>query len=102
MLIGGEPLTAGYEGWLRRDERGFLMTGPDLLEEHDGQKWWPLERAPMLLESSQPGMFVAGDVRRGSVKRVASAVGEGAMAVQIVHRFLATSAPEQDGARSRS
>jgi thioredoxin reductase (NADPH) len=91
VLIGGEPLTAGVEGWLRRDERGFLMTGPDLLREDGDRVWWPLERPPMLLESSEPGIFVAGDVRHGSVKRVASAVGEGAMAVQLVHRFLAGS-----------
>jgi thioredoxin reductase (NADPH) len=90
VLIGGEPLTGGYEGWLRRDERGFLVTGQDLLDGDASRSWWPLERAPMPLESSQPGMFVAGDVRHGSVKRVASAVGEGAMAVQLVHRFLAT------------
>jgi thioredoxin reductase (NADPH) len=91
VLIGGEPLTAGVEGWLRRDERGFLMTGPDLLREDGDRVWWPLQRPPMLLESSEPGIFVAGDVRHGSVKRVASAVGEGAMAVQLVHRFLAGS-----------
>jgi thioredoxin reductase (NADPH) len=91
VLIGGEPLTAGVEGWLRRDERGFLMTGPDLLQADADGVWWPLERPPMLLESSEPGIFVAGDVRHGSVKRVASAVGEGAMAVQLVHRFLAGS-----------
>jgi thioredoxin reductase (NADPH) len=91
VLIGGEPLTAGVEGWLRRDERGFLMSGPDLLRADADRVWWPLERPPMLLESSEPGIFVAGDVRHGSVKRVASAVGEGAMAVQLVHRFLAGS-----------
>jgi thioredoxin reductase (NADPH) len=90
VLIGGEPLTGGYEGWLRRDERGFLVTGPDLFDGSSGRDWWPLERAPLPLESSQPGMFVAGDVRHGSVKRVASAVGEGAMAVQLVHRYLST------------
>jgi thioredoxin reductase (NADPH) len=89
VLIGGEPLTGGVEGWLRRDERGFLVTGADLLAEIAAEPGWPLERAPMPLESSEPGVFVAGDVRHGSVKRVASAVGEGAMAVQLVHRFLA-------------
>ncbi len=90
VLIGGEPLTAGYEGWLLRDEDGFLVTGPALFDAGGDRRWWPLERAPMYLESSQPGMFVAGDVRAGSVKRVASAVGDGAMAAQLVHDFLAT------------
>jgi thioredoxin reductase (NADPH) len=87
IMIGGEPLTAGVEGWLRRDRRGFLMTGPDLHQDGTGD-WWPLARPPLPLESSEPGVFVAGDVRHGSVKRVASAVGEGAMAVALVHRYL--------------
>jgi thioredoxin reductase (NADPH) len=88
VMIGGRPMTAGVEGWLRRDEHGFLVTGADLLT--DGKEPpWPLARAPLFLESSQPGLFVAGDVRHGSIKRVASAVGEGAMAVALVHRYLA-------------
>ena len=90
ILIGGDPLTQVVEGWLRRDERGYLMTGADLLAGTDRRRWWPLERDPMPLESSEPGAFVAGDLRHGSVKRVASAVGEGAMAIQLVHRYLAT------------
>jgi thioredoxin reductase len=94
-LIGGQPLTAGVEGWLRRDEHGFLMTGPDLLEDGRRGRWWPLERDPLFLESSEPGVFVAGDVRHGSIKRVASAVGEGAMAIALTHRFL--SAPQHAG-----
>jgi len=90
VLIGGEPLTGGVEGWLRRDDRGFLVTGADLLgDSASAEPRWELQRPPMLLESSEPGVFVAGDVRHGSVKRVASAVGEGAMAVQLVHRHLA-------------
>ena len=88
VLIGGQPLTAGVEGWLRRDDRGYLMTGPDL--HRDSQtEWWPLDRDPLPLESSQPGVFVAGDVRYGSIKRVASAVGEGAMAIALLHTYLA-------------
>jgi thioredoxin reductase (NADPH) len=87
VLIGGEPLTAGVEGWLRRDEQGFLMTGPDLHRDADA-RWWPLARDPLFLESSQPGVFVAGDVRHGSIKRVASAVGEGATAISLVHTYL--------------
>jgi thioredoxin reductase (NADPH) len=88
ILIGGVPLTGGVEGWLRRDDHGFLATGPDLLVEGGRGRAWPLERDPLYLESSAPGVFVAGDVRQGSIKRVASAVGEGAMAVQLVHRHL--------------
>jgi thioredoxin reductase (NADPH) len=87
ILIGGEPTSSCARGWLRRDEHGFLLTGADLLEAGDGS--WPLERDPFFLESSQPGVFFAGDVRHGSVKRVASAVGEGAMAAQLVHRYFA-------------
>jgi thioredoxin reductase (NADPH) len=87
IVIGGEPLTAGVAGWLRRDEDGFLMTGPDLFQGSNGD-WWPLPRPPLPLESSEPGVFVAGDVRHGSVKRVASAVGEGAMAIALVHAYL--------------
>jgi len=95
ILIGGQPLTAGVEGWLRRDERGFLMTGPDVLDGGQRGRWWPLERDPMFLEASEPGIFVAGDVRHGSIKRVASAVGEGAMAIALIHRFLV--APDEEG-----
>jgi thioredoxin reductase (NADPH) len=89
VMIGGRPMTAGVEGWLRRDEHGFLVTGPDLLRDGE-QPGWPLARAPLFLESSQPGLFVAGDVRHGSIKRVASAVGEGAMAVALIHQYLST------------
>ena len=86
-MIGGAPLTAGISDWLRTDERGYFMTGPDLRADAD-RSWWPLARDPLFLESSQPGVFVAGDVRHGSIKRVASAVGEGAMAISLVHTFL--------------
>lgn len=89
VMIGGVPVTDAVEGWLRRDEHGFIMTGADLLAGPDRGRWWKLERDPLPLESSVPGLFIAGDMRSGSVKRVASAVGEGAMAVQLVHRFLA-------------
>jgi thioredoxin reductase (NADPH) len=88
VLIGGQPLTAGVEGWLRRDDDGYLMTGPDLRRDSHTE-WWPLARDPLPLESSQPGLFVAGDVRHGSIKRVASAVGEGAMAIATLHTYLA-------------
>jgi thioredoxin reductase (NADPH) len=91
ILIGGEPTSSCAHGWLRRDQHGFLVTGPDVLAD-EGPNEWPLEREPYFLESSQPGVFFAGDVRHGSVKRVASAVGEGAMAAQLVHRYFAESA----------
>jgi thioredoxin reductase (NADPH) len=83
-------MTSGVAGWLERDEHGFLVAGPDLAR--NGSARWPLERAPLFLESSQPGLFVAGDIRHGSIKRVASAVGEGAMATALVHRYLADDA----------
>jgi thioredoxin reductase (NADPH) len=89
VLIGGEPLTAGVEDWLRCDAGGYIMTGPDLYAEAD-RSWWPLARDPLFLESSQPGLFIAGDVRHGSIKRVASAVGEGATSISLVHSYLAT------------
>jgi thioredoxin reductase (NADPH) len=89
VMIGGRPMTSGVEGWLRRDEHGFLVTGPDLLRDGE-QPVWPLSRAPLFLESSQPGLFVAGDIRHGTIKRVASAVGEGAMAVALIHEYLST------------
>ncbi len=72
-----------------RDAKGFVVTGPDLqLPEHVGR--WPLARSPYALETSIPGVFAAGDVRLDSMKRVASAVGEGAMSVYLVHRYLAS------------
>ena len=88
ILIGGVP-TSGRVDWVRRDGAGFFLTGPDVLADGGRGTWWKLEREPLFLESSSPGIFFAGDVRHGSIKRVASAVGEGAMAVQQVHRFLA-------------
>jgi thioredoxin reductase (NADPH) len=89
VLIGAEPRTEWLEGAVERDEGGYLLTGRDVAG-------WPLERAPLLLETSLPGVFAAGDVRYRSVKRVASAVGEGAIAVQLVHEYLAEpAAPSQ-------
>jgi thioredoxin reductase (NADPH) len=89
VLIGGEPMTAGVEDWLRCDTGGYLMTGHDLWTQA-ARSWWPLPRDPLFLESSQPGLFIAGDVRHGSIKRVASAVGDGATAISLVHSYLAT------------
>ena len=88
VFIGAAPLTEWLDGTLARDDAGFLLTGPDLMRDGQGPAGWPVERHPYLLESSVPGVFAAGDVRAQSVKRVASAVGEGAMAVTLVHRYL--------------
>ena len=88
VFIGAAPLTDWLDGVVQRDGRGFVLAGPDLLTESDRPKGWPLDRAPYHLETSVPGVFVAGDVRAESAKRVASAVGEGAMAVMLVHRYL--------------
>jgi thioredoxin reductase (NADPH) len=87
LLIGSEPRTEWLAGTLARDRWGFLRTGPDAVA--DDPAGWPLARPPGLLETSTPGVFAAGDVRAGSVKRVASAVGEGALAVTLVHAHLA-------------
>ncbi|TFV86469.1 FAD-dependent oxidoreductase [Blastococcus sp. CT_GayMR16] len=89
VLIGSEPRTDWLGGSLARDRWGFLLTGAQLLDDAASPAW-PLERPPALLETSTPGVFAAGDVRAGSVKRVASAVGEGALAVTLVHAHLAT------------
>ena len=87
-MIGAEPHTEWLEGTVARDDRGYVLTGPDLLRD-DAPQTWPLERPPALFETSVPGVFAAGDVRHGSVKRVTTAVGEGATAVQLVHAYLA-------------
>jgi thioredoxin reductase (NADPH) len=88
VFIGAEPRTAWLEGTIERDERGFILTGPDLLKPGKRPKGWMLERDPHLLETNVPGVFAVGDVRYGSVKRVASGVGEGSVAIQFVHQYL--------------
>jgi thioredoxin reductase (NADPH) len=89
VCIGGEPQTEWAEAiGMKRDEGGYLVTGPDLAQGHGRPAGWPLDRDPLFLETSIPGVFAIGDVRHGAVRRVASAVGEGAMAVAFVHRFL--------------
>ncbi len=88
VFIGAAPLTGWLEGVVVRDDHGFVIAGPDLVVGGKLPAGWPLDRAPYHLESSVPGVFVAGDVRAESAKRVASAVGEGAMAVMLVHRYL--------------
>jgi thioredoxin reductase (NADPH) len=88
VFIGAAPCTEWLDGVVARDPDGFLLTGPDLLVGGKRPSGWPLDRDPYHLEGSVPGIFAAGDVRANSVKRVASAVGEGAMAIQLVHRYL--------------
>jgi len=87
IFIGAAPRTDWLDGVLARDDHGFILTGPDLRNVCG----WTLDRPPHHLETSVPGVFVAGDVRSQSAKRVAAAVGEGSMAVMLVHRYLAES-----------
>jgi thioredoxin reductase (NADPH) len=89
VLIGAEPRTDWLDGVVERDERGYVLTGRDLASNGSTPPGWPLERPPLPLETSLPGVFAAGDVRYRSIKRVASAVGEGSIAVQLVHEYLA-------------
>jgi thioredoxin reductase (NADPH) len=88
VLIGAEPRTDWLPSEIERDDKGFVLTGQDLLRNEPMLEGWPLERAPLLLETSMPGVFAAGDVRHRSVKRVASAVGEGSIAIQLIHEYL--------------
>ncbi|WP_262060472.1 FAD-dependent oxidoreductase [Streptomyces sp. STR69] len=88
VFIGAAPLTDWLDGAVLRDERGFILAGPDLTADGKPPAGWELDRSPYHLETNIPGVFVAGDARAESAKRVASAVGEGAMAVMLVHRYL--------------
>jgi thioredoxin reductase (NADPH) len=88
IFIGAMPQTDWLDGIVERDRQGFILAGMELLRDRQRPKGWALDRDPFLLEASVPGIFVAGDVRYGSVKRVASGVGEGSIAVQFIHRYL--------------
>jgi thioredoxin reductase (NADPH) len=88
IFTGAEPCAGWLSGVVKLDEHGFVLTGPQIFENGKRPKSWDVDREPFLLESSVPGIFVVGDVRSGSVKRVASAVGEGSIAVQFVHQHL--------------
>jgi thioredoxin reductase (NADPH) len=89
LMTGAVPNTRWLEGCVALDEKGFVRTGPDLKAEDLPPARWDAARAPHLFETSKPGVFAVGDVRAGSVKRVASAVGEGSVCVQFAHRVLA-------------
>jgi thioredoxin reductase (NADPH) len=88
IFIGASPRTDWLADLVERDEHGFILTGPDLIREGEHPKGWQLDRDPFLLETNVPGLFAVGDVRHGSVKRVASGVGEGSVAVQFIHQYL--------------
>jgi thioredoxin reductase (NADPH) len=88
IFIGAQPRTQWLGNLVERDERGFILTGPDVMRDGKRPRGWQLERDPFLLETNVPGIFAVGDVRRGSVKRVASGVGEGSVAVSFIHQHL--------------
>src|SRR5581483_4457785 len=89
IFIGAVPRTDWLDGVVQRDPQGFILSGPDLVRDQKGRiPGWTLEREPFLLETNVPGVFVAGDVRHRSIKRVASGVGEGSIAVQFIHQYL--------------
>jgi thioredoxin reductase (NADPH) len=87
-MIGAAPNTEWLADIVVRDERGFILSGANLMRDGKRPKAWTLDRDPGLLETNVPGIFVVGDVRHGSVKRVASGVGEGSVAISFVHQYL--------------
>jgi len=93
LMTGAVASTAWLDGCITLDSKGFIKTGPDLTRQDLAAAQWPLDRSPYLLETSRPGVFAVGDVRCGNVKRVASAVGEGSIAISFVHRMLAELGP---------
>jgi thioredoxin reductase (NADPH) len=88
IMTGADPNTRWLDGCIALDAKGFIKTGPDLSPENLSAARWPLARSPYLLETSLPGVFAVGDVRGGSIKRVASAVREGSIAISFIHQVL--------------
>lgn len=88
VLIGAEPKTDWLDNAVARNSQGYILTGMDVQKITEGKPAWPLKRSPLSLETSTPGIFAAGDVRYRSVKRVAPAVGEGSIAVQLLHQYF--------------
>ena len=88
LMTGAVPSTQWLDGCVALDAKGFIKTGPDLSQDDLAAAHWPLARVPHLLETSLPGVFAVGDVRAGNIKRVASAVGEGSIAISFVHQAL--------------
>ena len=88
LMIGARPHTEWLPPEIARDEAGFVITGQDLLDRDGGRSTWPLRRPPFPLETGIPGVFAVGDVRHGSGKRVASAIGEGSVVVSMVYQYL--------------
>ena len=87
-MTGADPNTSWLNGCIALDAKGFIKTGPDMSPENLSAAGWPLTRPPYSLETSLPGVFAVGDVHGGSIKRVASAVGEGSIAISFVHQVL--------------
>jgi thioredoxin reductase (NADPH) len=87
-MTGADPNTRWLNGCIALDDKGFIKTGQDISPENLSAAGWPLTRPPYLLETSLPGVFAVGDVRGGSIKRIASAVGEGSIAISFVHKVL--------------
>jgi thioredoxin reductase (NADPH) len=100
VMMGADPNTEWLKGAVLRDEEGYLVTGRDLVDEHRLPKGWPTERAPLMLETSVPNVFAAGDVRRGAVRRVSSAILEGSLAVALVRELARQEAEHVVGAAS--
>jgi thioredoxin reductase (NADPH) len=90
IFIGAVPHSDIVAGIVERSDAGFILTGPDLIRDGRRPKNWKLQRDPFLMETSVPGIFAAGDVRHGVIRRVASAVGQGAIAVSLIHKYLET------------
>jgi thioredoxin reductase (NADPH) len=90
IFIGAKPYTDWFSAQIAVDPGGYVLTGPDMRQKLNGVPHWPLQRDPFLLETNVPGVFVAGDIRHRSMKRIASATGEGAMAIHFVHQYLST------------